>query len=146
MFCTECGIEIKSIRSSKKYCDNCCKLIKKISSYSTKAKAKSTVLGYLRYLTYGERRQYFTEDDLFCLYKNQHGLCAISGVPMTHLPGKGDGSHCPTNISIDRIDSSGTYRLDNIQLVCYVVNSMKNIMSVDELRWWCKQIIKGEFI
>ena len=73
------------------------------------------------------------------MYYKQKGLCALSGVPLTHIRGNGQ---CPTNISIDRIDSSKGYEIDNIQLVSYMVNIMKNKFTKEELVWWCKQIIK----
>jgi hypothetical protein len=43
----------------------------------------------------------------------------------------------PTNISIDRIDSSKSYSFENIQLVCVVVNLMKLDMTQDEFTSWC---------
>lgn len=46
-----------------------------------------------------------------------------------------------TNVSIDRIDSSIGYERGNVHLVCYVVNMMKHTMAVEELVWWCEQII-----
>lgn len=46
-----------------------------------------------------------------------------------------------TNASIDRIDSSKGYTLDNVQLVCNIVNLMKNTLSIDELCDWCKSIV-----
>lgn len=47
-----------------------------------------------------------------------------------------------TNVSIDRIDSSIGYKEDNIQLVCHIVNLMKHDLSIEELKTWCKRIIK----
>ena len=46
----------------------------------------------------------------------------------------------PTNLSLDRIDSSQGYTEDNVQLVCRIVNIMKNDLSVDEFVGWCKLI------
>lgn len=71
------------------------------------------------------------------LYNNQKGRCAISGVEMTYNQ---FGGKCPTNISIDRIDSNRGYELDNVQLVCSLVNTMKMQYSTEELIKWCKQI------
>lgn len=42
-----------------------------------------------------------------------------------------------TNISIDRIDSAKGYSLDNIQLVCVVINLMKLDMTQAEFTAWC---------
>lgn len=74
---------------------------------------------------------------LMSLWNIQEGLCALSGVPMTHLHGKG---HLNTNISIDKINPYLGYVEGNIQLVCRVVNHMKWINSTERLIWWCHKI------
>lgn len=72
------------------------------------------------------------------LYNKQKGLCAVSGVPMTYICGKGV---VDTNISIDRIDSNVGYEEDNIQLVCRRVNMMKLDKNKEDLLFWCNSII-----
>lgn len=54
---------------------------------------------------------------------------------------KQSGGTCPTNISIDRIDSSVGYEECNVQLVCHVVNTMKMHYETEDLIWWSKQIV-----
>lgn len=71
------------------------------------------------------------------IYDKQEGRCAISGVKMTAIRGRGK---VYTNISIDRIDSNIGYTPDNIQLVCTIINAMKNTMTEADLLWWCRQI------
>lgn len=87
----------------------------------------------------GERRNLSIEF-LLNLYNKQQGLCAISGVKMTHLTGNG---RVPTNISIDRIDSNKGYDEDNVQLVCRQVNIMKSELSLEELKSWCSNILNN---
>jgi hypothetical protein len=72
------------------------------------------------------------------IYEAQNGKCAVSGVEMTYLAGSG---RLQTNISIDRIDSSKGYLRGNVQLVCDVVNRMKQDMPEEALKWWCRRII-----
>lgn len=84
-----------------------------------------------------ERRDLDIEFLLY-LYSKQKGLCAISGVEMTHLTGAG---RVPTNISIDRIDSNKGYTQDNVQLVCRQVNIMKAELSLEDLKRWCSNIL-----
>lgn len=74
------------------------------------------------------------------LWSQQKGRCAITGVPMEHVMGKGPTQR---NVSIDRIDSNVGYIPDNVQLVCKIVNLMKHIMNLDELRYWCQLILQG---
>jgi hypothetical protein len=76
-------------------------------------------------------------EDLLALYEAQGGLCAITLIPMT--TGIREGRK-RTNVSIDRIDSSKGYSLDNIQLVCTIVNLMKLDMTQTEFTKWCAAV------
>jgi hypothetical protein len=71
-------------------------------------------------------------------YNEQLGICALSGINMTHTTMKG---HCPTNISIDRIDSSLGYIKSNIQLICYQINIMKQVLGNKEFYEMCKGVV-----
>jgi hypothetical protein len=70
----------------------------------------------------------------------QKGLCAISGLPMTHDRSQGKTR---TNISIDRIDSNKGYEIENVQLVCHIVNTIKSDMTMEELYFWTESIHKN---
>lgn len=72
------------------------------------------------------------------MYNSQKGLCALSGKEMTYFSGIG---RVPTNISIDRIDSSIGYEELNIQLVCIQANKMKAELLQNDLLDWCSNII-----
>lgn len=78
---------------------------------------------------------------MYEIYYTQKGICALSGVSMTYQLGLGK---VPTNISIDKIDPSKGYTLDNIQFVCDIVNIMKWTMNKDEVLNWCKLIINND--
>ena len=79
-----------------------------------------------------------TSEDLVELWDRQQGRCAVSGVVLTH---HSDGSgHKDFNASIDRIDSQQGYNLNNVQLVAYRVNLLKQSLSTDMLYWWVKTI------
>lgn len=80
---------------------------------------------------------------LISLYYKQQGKCALSGIPMTSVKGKGRHN---TNISIDRIDSMKGYTKDNVQLVCSHVNMMKSNLSLEQLLYFCENIIKNNKI
>ena len=77
-----------------------------------------------------------TIDYLVRLLSRQEGLCALTGVHMTHGGGMTD-----TAMSIDRIDSSIGYIPGNLQLVCHRVNVMKMDMPDDQLWWWAKNLV-----
>jgi hypothetical protein len=84
-----------------------------------------------------------TPEDLIALYKKQHGLCALTSMPMTWA---NDGEHSNsaerrgTSISVDRIDPSIGYTKENIRLVCERANKVKGNMDDGELYFWCRQI------
>lgn len=78
--------------------------------------------------------------DLKSLWEKQRGICAITGLPMI-LP---ETSACtnlgPKCVSIDRIDNSKGYSLENIQLVCYSVNLARNVFSIPVIQDFFKEI------
>jgi hypothetical protein len=49
-----------------------------------------------------------------------------------------------TNLSIDRIDSKKGYIKDNIQFVCMAINQMKSDLTLDELYFFCENILKNK--
>lgn len=77
--------------------------------------------------------------EVLLLWYLQDGRCAITGKPMTTQ--RGLGQHVPTNMSIDRIDNDGDYVWGNIQLVCDVINRMKQTLTLSELIEWCEAVI-----
>lgn len=87
------------------------------------------------------RQADITPETLIGLWESQQGKCAISGVPMTHMLGKG---FITTNASVDRIDNELGYTRGNVQLVCRVINIMKGVLSLTELKWWCQQVLAHE--
>jgi len=76
------------------------------------------------------------------LWKKQDGRCALSGVPLTfhQSGGYGDGKKGEFNASIDRINPSGPYLPENIQLVAMRVNYMKNVLSEEMFFWWVRNL------
>jgi hypothetical protein len=74
-------------------------------------------------------------ENLLTLWESQKGLCRYSGVPMTW-----DDSNRYTTVSLDRIDSTKGYVVDNIALCCTMVNIMKNQMPLEHFVWWCRSI------
>ena len=81
-----------------------------------------------------------TLEQLLELWDKQKGLCAISGLEMTTIKGKGK---MPLNASIDRIQPGQDYTISNIQLVCSHVNMMKSNLTEEELLEFCKAILKN---
>lgn len=82
-----------------------------------------------------------TKEQIIDLYEKQNHKCALSGIEMTTIKGKG---RFPFNASIDRIEPGKDYTLDNVRLVCNHVNVMKLDLSDSELIYFCKQIINNQ--
>lgn len=81
------------------------------------------------------------EDMLDIMWSKQNGLCALSGIPMTH---KIYAGKINTNLSIDRIDPNKGYTRNNAQLVCSCVNMMKGMLTIEELIQFCKAILNTQ--
>jgi len=85
-----------------------------------------------------------THEYLIEIYEKQKGICAVSGITMTHASyGTRDVTNkYPYNISIDRIDSSKGYVPGNVQLVCCIINHMKWDSDMDVFLDTCKRIVE----
>ena len=79
-----------------------------------------------------------TIQEVWDLFLKQNQKCAISGVDLQFAESKKTGEIMTA--SLDRIDSSKGYILDNVQWVHKDVNKMKNTTSQSEFINWCKII------
>ena len=70
-----------------------------------------------------------TIEELFSLYTD---TCPVSGV--TLLWERGHGKPQENSPSLDRIDSTKGYTLDNVWLISYRMNRIKNDATIEELR------------
>ena len=141
--CKHCDKHIE--RPKKFFCSDSCKNLYNVkhkykSKYSNRFISKDADTFIRSLMSYFSRRETLPLEYVQDIYKHQNGLCAISGVEMTHIRGHGK---VPTNISIDRIDSSKEYEIGNIQLVCHYVNTMKMAQTTETLQWWCEKIVEN---
>lgn len=72
-----------------------------------------------------------TMNQLWDLYVNQNGLCALTGDVIDDI----------NAASLDRIDSTKDYDIDNVQWVTVQANLSKHIMSVSDFIEFCKKVI-----
>ena len=106
-----------------------------------------TPYNYLTYLTTqlkSTRRDSGIEweidkDYIHKIWDKQKGKCNITGLNMTWSKGNGVIRY---SASIDRMNSNVGYVIGNIQLVCSMINIMKNNLSDSELYWWSKAIVE----
>lgn len=111
------------------------------SNHDNNFKGKHHVIPYTWFATKqrgGISRGYqweLTIEDIWSLYQQQEGVCALSGVPIGWSE-KG----LTATASIDRIDSSEGYILENVQLVHKDINFMKQQFDQDYFISMCKAV------
>ena len=155
LYCTICkeyktdeNFDVSPERSYRRFRDNRCKKCKQNQTIKrANERAKNNSISRTlseRYLNLVLRnKKYntlidFDVDYLLHLWDEQKELCALSGIHMTYIIRKG---RIPTNVSIDRIDSTKGYTKNNIHLVCMAVNQMKSDLTIEELIYFCKNIV-----
>lgn len=143
--CKHCDTEFIPSKKGAMYCTSSCKdswnsKHKYRYAYQKECRTRSprSYLSQLR--SYYNRKETLSLDFLEELFHSQLGLCAVTGIELTHSPNPEDRA---TNISIDRIDSSEGYSAKNVQLTCYMVNIMKSSQTMEELLFWCDAILNG---
>lgn len=72
-----------------------------------------------------------TVDQAIALFQRQEGKCALSGVQMTWAPGA--GRPVATSVSMDRINQSAGYTVDNVRFVCHAANCFRGSMTDEEM-------------
>ena len=77
-------------------------------------------------------------DMLYQMWKNQNGLCAISGIKMNT-----ESKHLGC-VSIDKINPDLGYIVGNVQLTCWAVNRAKGEMPQDMFIQMCQQIVENQ--
>jgi hypothetical protein len=83
-------------------------------------------------------------EDLLRMWDEQKGLCALSGIQMTHTYDPNQSERFITNASVDRIDSDGGYTSDNVQLVCTRINLMKGPLLQKTFYDLCRIVVNFE--
>jgi hypothetical protein len=84
------------------------------------------------------KQQFFEE---FLLHIERFGMnCRYTGVPLTTISNRGSGQTgvTQTNLSVDRIDNSLPYQIDNIVFCTNEFNNRKSAVRIDD----CKKILK----
>ena len=79
------------------------------------------------------KKSNLTLDYVMQLFDDQKGKCALSGLTMVNV-------NSLKSISIDRIDSTIGYVINNIQLVCKWINLAKNTHTNPEMRKFLREI------
>lgn len=81
-----------------------------------------------------------TADQLWELFLKQNGTCALSGIPITlttAINKQQNLDRTQMTASLDRIDNSRPYTIDNVQWIHKILNHMRRQYSVEEYVHWC---------
>ena len=83
-----------------------------------------------------------SKKDIINLYNIQNGLCSITNIKMTYDKSEKKYTRLYNihNISVDRINSKKAYTIDNIQLVCVIVNIMKTDLDFNNFIELCNKV------
>lgn len=146
--CTICNSPLPESKTwnSKTCSDECSKRLKLRTTYD---RLNGNWERYLRTLCRKRqdefRCKHFDEHDLIKILEKQNYKCALTGVELTcnvrlNEDATKKRSVFRTNVSIDRIDNKKGYTLDNVHLVCYVVNVARHDCTIEEYIDWCKKV------
>lgn len=80
-----------------------------------------------------------TMKELWDIFEKQEKKCALTGLKISLIHNKNNRKKYQT-ASLDRIDSSKGYTIDNVQWVHKRVNAMKNNMTEEEFFKLCKLV------
>lgn len=85
---------------------------------------------------YPDRKFTIDADYMYQLWKDQKGLCYLTGVPMIIKKLE------PNNLSIDKIKPESGYIKGNVKWACWAANRAKGDMSIELLVRMCKRILE----
>jgi len=120
------------------WCKSCCKEGNEKSrakKYSTFEGRVPTFLVSCR--TNARKRQNefsLTASDLVDMWNAQGGICCYSGLQMELQP------NSLFSVSVERVDNSIGYTVENTVLVCKAVNSMKSSMTGEQFLMFCRAV------
>lgn len=82
-----------------------------------------------------------TPEYLYNLLESQNFKCALSGEELLPLDGSLDHKQQDMNISLDRIDASKGYIIDNVQWVTKQINWAKNTLNNEDFVALCSKVV-----
>lgn len=140
--CSICGVAKTLNKFGKK--GNVCNVCRRRRSKDSHSESVKNFLGMKLTKAKSRKDRSFEVavgiDYLMELWRLQRGMCALSGLPMAF-----DSNFTDRSVSIDRIDCSKGYIVDNIRLVCTATNIMRKDMLDSEFYWWCKAVAENMY-
>lgn len=155
--CPSCNKEsLRTVRSLKtlekrlqkgvKYrgCSNC--FICQTASYTKHGRHVSS--DYMRQIARSAKKRgiefKITIEELDDLFDKQGHLCALSGIPIVLTRRISEQRNLPNTASLDRIDSSKGYEIDNVQWVSKNINLAKLKHTNEQFVEMCRLVINRQ--
>lgn len=146
--CIVCETQFIPKSGIHKFCSEQCKgkwkyITEQVTTKSQYIEISGNWDRYLSRLLYsdGRKRYGLTREILLEVLIRQNYKCALSGLELTCQLEK--GKKFWTNASVDRIEAGGSYKKDNIQLVCRGLNSWRSDMPLDEFIKVCRLVAEN---
>lgn len=83
------------------------------------------------------------QEQVIELLKKQNYKCSLSGLPIEFAKTESEQKQGKTTASIDRVDSSKPYVIENIQMVHKIINFMKHTLQQDQFITMCKLVFEN---
>lgn len=159
--CINCGREftvkttvVKGSSKKQMFCQECCSRLslweRRVIRMKTfpderqkylEQKRQEFLRDYKKNMLAGARRRASAKNIDFNITEEDieiPSMCPILEVPLV-IGTKGNYEYSP---SLDRIDNSKGYVKDNIQVISKKANSMKNSATLEELKAFCKNVLR----
>jgi hypothetical protein len=148
--CKVCGVSksMDSFRSCGKYkgvlhylltCKSCCSELSKLKYYSISGKAVELLQSAKRK---NKKGRDFNIDLDFITERLGRGVCEVTGIPFSYERKKG-GRTNKYAASLDRMDSNVGYTKDNVRVVVWWYNLMKNDETDEYTLAFCQAVVKN---
>lgn len=137
--CIVCKKKGVAFTHNRRFCSSQCKNI--VKTQKRYEREDHDWYRYFRHLLSKKQNSTLTAEQLIGKIAEQDYKCALSGVELTCSHAR--GNIIQTNASIDRINAGEEYNYDNVQIVCRAINSFRGNLTIDEFKFWCKEVAKN---
>jgi len=144
----DCGnildVSYSRLKSGKKTCCGCCVQYqsgKEKRNWKGFGEISGTIWSQLRRSAQDRNIAFdLTIEEAWGLFLRQNRECALTGISIGFSPTLRQDISKNT-ASLDRIDNTKGYMIDNVQWVHVKINYMKSDMSQEEFIIWCKRTV-----
>lgn len=140
--CKWCGLHFEATGKQKLCSSECSALLSSFSKTDEYSPFRDMLASAKRRSAKAGKICTLTLQDVKNLWLKQDGCCAYTGEKLS-LGGLRSVRRLRgyTTASLDRIDSVGSYTVENVQIVHVAINFMKHELSHDDFLLWCRKVV-----